>query len=125
MACVILVGLAHLGIRLARALLRWMRGPDLDTTSRSAGLLFYRRMAQLLSEYELDRTPAETQREFARRARTFLTSRGSATQTVCGVPQEVVDAFYRVRFGHLELEPAHLAELNTQLDSLESSLKNV
>jgi protein-glutamine gamma-glutamyltransferase len=122
--CCLLAGLAHVGMRLARLLLRWMRGPELDMASRSAGLLFYRRMAQLLAEYDLNRTPAETQREFARRARTFLTSRGSATQTVSGVPQHVVDAFYRVRFGHLVLEPAHLAELNSQLDSLESSLKN-
>lgn len=123
--CCLLAGLAHLGIRLARLLLRWMRGPELDTASRSAGLLFYRRMAQLLAEYDLNRTPAETQREFARRARTFLTNRGSSAQTVSNVPQQVVDAFYRVRFGHLELEPAHLAELDSQLDSLESNLKNV
>jgi transglutaminase-like putative cysteine protease len=122
--CTILAGLAHLAIRLARALMRWMRGPELDNTARSARLLFYRRMAQLLAEYELNRTPAETQREFARRASTFLTSRGSATEMVRSVPQHIVDAFYRVRFGHLALEPAHLAELNRELDSLESSLKN-
>ena len=72
-----------------------------------------------------NRTPAETQSEFACRARTFLTSRGPATQTVGWRPQQVVDAFYRVRFGHLELEPAYLAELDGRLDSLESSLKNV
>jgi hypothetical protein len=124
-ACCLLAGLAHLGIRLARVVVRWLRGPELDTTSRSAGLLFYRRLAQLLAEHELNRAPAETQSEFARRARTFLTSQGPAAQTVCGVPQQVVDAFYRVRFGQLELEPAYLAELDGQLDSLESSLKNV
>ncbi len=123
--CCLLAGLVHLCIRLARLVMRWMRGPELDTASRSAGLLFYRRMAQLLADYELIRTPAETQREFARRARTFLTNRGSATQSVSDVPQQVVDAFYHVRFGHLELEPAHLAELDGQLDTLESSLKNV
>jgi hypothetical protein len=122
--CCILAALAHVAIRLVRLVIRWMRGPELDPMSRSAGLLFYRRMAQLLAEYELNRTPGETQREYARRAGTFLISRGSATQTVAGVPQQVVDAFYRVRFGHLDLEPAHLAELDKQLDSLESSLKD-
>jgi len=124
-ACTLLAGLAHLGIRLARLVMRWLRGPEVDKTSMSAGLLFYRRMAQLLAEHDLDRMPAETQSEFARRAGMFLTGRGPATETVCGVPQQVVDAFYRVRFGRLELEPADLAELNGHLDSLESSLKNV
>lgn len=123
--CCLLAALAHVLVRLARLVMRWMRGPELDTTSRSPGLLFYRRMAQLLAEYELNRTPAETQREFARRARTFLANRGPDTEALTGVPQQVVDAFYRVRFGHLELEPAHLAELNKQLDSLETNLKNM
>jgi transglutaminase-like putative cysteine protease len=123
-ACSLLTGVAHLGMRLARLVMRWLRGPQVDTTSMSAGLLFYRRMAQLLAEHELNRTPAETQREFARRAGTFLTGQGPATQQVSTVPQQIVDAFYRVRFGHLELDPAHLAELDGQLDSLESSLKN-
>jgi hypothetical protein len=125
MACTLLAGLVHGMIRFVRWIMRWMRGPELDPSSRSAGLLFYRRMAQLLADYELNRTPAETQREFARRARTFLTTRGPATQEVSAVPSEVVDAFYRVRFGHLELEPARLAALNGQLDSLEAGLKNV
>jgi hypothetical protein len=124
-ACCLLAGLAHLGIRLVRLVVRWLRGPQLDTASMSAGLLLYRRMAQLLAEYELNRTPAETQREFARRARMFLASRGSATEMLSEVPQHAVDAFYRVRFGHLDLEPADLLELNTQLDALESSLRNV
>ena len=39
------------------------------------------------------------------------------------VPQQVVDAFYRVRFGHLELEQASLEELDLRLDALEASLK--
>jgi transglutaminase-like putative cysteine protease len=124
-ACGLLAGLAQLGVRLTRLFMRWLRGPQLDTASMSAGLLFYRRMAQLLAEYELNRTPNETQSEFAKRARTFLTSRGPSAQAVCNVPQHIVDAFYRVRFGHLELEPAYLSELNGQLDFLESSLKNV
>ncbi|MGO9465406.1 MAG: DUF3488 and DUF4129 domain-containing transglutaminase family protein [Isosphaeraceae bacterium] len=125
MGCSLLAGLAHLGLLLARLVVRWLRAPQLDPASMSAGLLFYRRMARLLAEHELNRTPAETQREFAWRARTFLASRGSATEMLSGVPQHVVDAFYRVRFGHLEIEPADFVELNRQLDALESSLRNV
>ena len=115
-------GLAHLLYRLGHRLLHWLRGPEDDAMSLTAGSLFYRRLAQLLGELELERTPAETQGEFAVRAAKFLTGHGPATRAVADVPQQVVDAFYRVRFGHLELEPASLEELDARLDALEASL---
>ena len=93
-------GLANLAFKLAQRFFSWLRGPRLDATSLSAGILFYRRLAQLLAAYELDRNPSETQNEFAGRAHKFLTGKGSPTQPVADVPHEVVDAFYRVRFGH-------------------------
>jgi hypothetical protein len=120
----LLAGMGHLTARLVRLIKRWIRGPEPNSMSLSAGILFYRRMAQLLARHELVRNPAETQSEFAGRARTFLASHGNAAQTVSGVPQQVVDAFYRVRFGDLELEPASLAELDARLDALESSLND-
>jgi hypothetical protein len=120
----LLAGLANLGFKLAQRFFSWLRGPRLDATSLTAGILFYRRLAQLLAAYELDRNPAETQSEFAGRAHKFLTGKGSPTQPVADVPREVVDAFYRVRFGHLELEPDSLHELDARLDALESSLKS-
>jgi hypothetical protein len=40
------------------------------------------------------------------------------------VPRQVVDAFYRVRFGHLEIEPDSLKQLDARLDALETSLKS-
>ena len=98
-------GLANLAFKLAQRFFSWLRGPRLDATSLSAGILFYRRLAQLLAAYELDRNPSETQNEFAGRAHKFLTGKGSPTQPVADVPQQVVDAFYRVRFGHLESSP--------------------
>jgi hypothetical protein len=117
-------GLANLAFKLAQRFYSWLRGPRLDATSLTAGILFYRRLAQLLATYELARNPAETQSEFAGRAHKFLTGKGSPTQPVADVPHEVVDAFYRVRFGHLELEPESLHELDARLDALESSLKS-
>ena len=72
----LLVGLAKLSIRLGRRMLRWFRGPREDATSLTAGILFYRRLTQLLSQLELERTPAETQGEFASRAARFLSGRG-------------------------------------------------
>jgi hypothetical protein len=110
--------------RIVRRLLRWLRGSSLDPTSRTAGIIFYRRLAQMLADYDLQRTPAETQGEFAARAQKFLSGRGPITDPVADVPQQVVKAFYRVRFGHLELEQASLQELDAQLDALEASLKS-
>jgi len=120
----LMAGLAHLLHRLIHRLLLWLRGPEDDPMSLTAGSLFYRRLAQLLGQWELERTPAETQGEFAVRAARFLAGHGPATRAVADVPQQVVDAFYRVRFGHLELEPASLEELHGRLDALEASLNH-
>jgi hypothetical protein len=116
--------LARWIVQLARRLTSWLRGPALDTASLTAGTLFYRRLTQLLADFDLERTPAETQSEFALRAHKFLTGQGPRTSPVSDVPQQVVEAFYRVRFGHLELAPASLQALNARLDSLENRLKN-
>jgi protein-glutamine gamma-glutamyltransferase len=78
---------------------------------------------QLLAEFGLERPPAETQAEFARRATVFLTGRGSGTEDVADVPRLVIDAFYRVRFGQLDLSPDDLKHLETRLDALEASLR--
>jgi transglutaminase-like putative cysteine protease len=118
----LLAGLTHVSISAGRRVLRWFRGPEDDATSLTAGILFYRRMAHLLSRLELERTPSETQGEFAARASRLLSGRGVPEQTVAEVPHRVVEAFYRVRFGHLELESASLQTLNAQLDALEASL---
>jgi hypothetical protein len=121
---IVVAGLAILALRLAQRLLLWLRGHSLSATSLTAGVLSYRRLVQLLAAYDLKRNPAETQSEFAHRAYKFLIGQGPSTQPVADVPQQVVDAFYRVRFGHLELEPALLDELDLRLDALEASLKD-
>lgn len=105
-----------------RRLFRWLRGPDGDGGALPAGVLFYRRLATLLGEYGLERPPAETPREFARRATVFLTGRGAGTQAVADVPDLVVDAFYHIRFGHRDLDSDALAKLERSLDALESEL---
>jgi hypothetical protein len=124
LALLLLAGIVHVVYRLAQRVLKWLRGPTLDDSSLTAGILFYRRLTQMLAEVDLERTPAETQSEFALRAQKLLTRQGPFTQGVADVPHEVVDAFYRVRFGHLELEPESLDELDARLDALEASLKS-
>jgi protein-glutamine gamma-glutamyltransferase len=121
---ILLAGFAHLAYLLTKRVLRWLHGPPVDSTSLTAGILFYRRLVQLLAEYELERTPAETQSEFAVRAHKFLTTKGPLTQQMADVPRQVVDAFYRVRFGHLDIEPDSLKQLDARLDALETSLKS-
>jgi transglutaminase-like putative cysteine protease len=116
--------IGHVSLLLIKRALKWVRGPTHDATSLTAGIFFYRRLVQLLAAYELERSPAETQSEFARRAHQFLAGKGPLTQEVADVPRMVVDAFYRVRFGHLELEQASLEELDARLDALETSLSS-
>jgi transglutaminase-like putative cysteine protease len=118
-----LVGLVKSLIWVGRRVVRWLRGPEIDPAARNAGIRFYRRLAQTLAEFDIRRTPAETQGEFARRAMLFLGARGPEAQPVAEVPRHVVDAFYRVRFGQIDLDPETLESLEQQLDALEARLK--
>ena len=120
----LLVLLVKLAAWLGRQVLHWWRGPIDDSTGLTAGILFYRRLVQLLAPYDLERTTAETQNEFALRASRFLTGQGAQTQLVAEVPQKIVDAYYRVRFGHRDLDPESLRELEESLDLLENRLSN-
>jgi len=122
-ALVLFAGVYRLVRWSVRRLLRWLRGPDRDPSALAAGVLFYRRLTLLLAEYGLVRPPAETPNEFARRATGFLIGRGPESEPVSDVPPEVVDAFYRVRFGHRTLTPDVLRHLEARLDLLESRLQ--
>jgi hypothetical protein len=119
----LLVGLARVFFRLLAPLLRWLRGPVSGPASLSAGTLFYRRFAQILAGIDLERTPTETQGEFALRAHKVLATQGQQSDSIAEVPREVVDAFYRIRFGHLPLAPESLEAINGRLDALEMHLK--
>jgi hypothetical protein len=117
-----LVACYRLLVALIRRIGRWLSGNDSRAALLTVGAGYYRRMAQLLAECGLERPPAETQAEFAQRAYLFLTGRGSATEAVAEVPALVVDAFYRVRFGHLDLDSEDLRILESRLDELEVTL---
>jgi hypothetical protein len=106
-----------------RRCLRWFRGPEDDPALLTAGEVFYRRLAQLLASFELKRSSAETQQEFAHRAEQTLKQHGSITAKVADVPRLVVRAFYRVRFGHRDLAPEARRDLEVGLDALEASLR--
>jgi transglutaminase-like putative cysteine protease len=118
----ILALMVKLAVSLGKRLLDWYRGTSEDSAGLSAGILFYRRLVQLLADYDLERTPAETQNEFAVRASRFLSGQPAQIQAVAEVPQRIVEAFYRVRFGHLDLDPDTLKELEENLDLLQTRL---
>jgi protein-glutamine gamma-glutamyltransferase len=106
-----------------RRLVRWFSGAEQDTSALAAGVAFYRRLAQLLAEFGLERPPTETPHEFARRSSGFLAGRRPASEPVADVPPQVVAAFYRVRFGNQSLTPETLRHLDSRLDALEASLR--
>ncbi|MDR3639101.1 MAG: DUF3488 and transglutaminase-like domain-containing protein [Isosphaeraceae bacterium] len=120
----LLAGVYRVARWIWRRVFRWIHGPADADASLAAGVLFYRRLAALLAEYGLERPPAETPREFARRATVFLTGRGVGSESVAEVPASVVDAFYHIRFGHRDLEPDALARLERSLDALENQLRS-
>lgn len=116
----LVAGVVRLVVRRIRRL--W-EGAAEDESTLPAGVLFYRRLGALLAQFGLDRPPAETPREFARRAAGFLAGHGTGTDSVADVPPLVVDAYYRIRFGHLDLDPEALRQVEARLDALEARLR--
>ena len=49
--------IVKLAISVGNRLLKWWPGPTDDSAGLTAGILFYRRLAQMLAVYELERTP--------------------------------------------------------------------
>ncbi len=118
----VLAGLARLATWPIRRLVRKFSGSVASGPDGSAGVAFYGRLLRLLGEFGLERPPAETPREFARRAAVFLSGHGSGTDVVADVPPLVVDAFYRFRFGDHTLGDDNSSHVNARLDALEARL---
>ena len=121
-ALLLLVGFFRMASWLIRELIRRISGSKAANSTGMAGVQFYRRLLQLLSEYGLERPPAETPREFARRAAIFLAGHGSGTEAVADVPPLVVDAFYQIRFGEHTIREDDLDHVIARLDALDARL---
>ena len=121
-ALLLLAGLGRLAAWGVGRLIRRLQGPKADDLPGLAAIQFYRRLIRLLGEYGLDRPPAETPLEFARRATVFLSGHGSGTEAVANVPTLVVDAFYRIRYGEHTIAEDDFAQLTSRLDALEAHL---
>ncbi|GIW88835.1 MAG: hypothetical protein KatS3mg108_3159 [Isosphaeraceae bacterium] len=122
---IMLLGLGAflLGRTLIGLLVRRLRPHDSSTAGRTPEIAFFLRLVRLLSQTGLERAPAETHREFAHRAATFLAARPPSSEGLAAVPDQVVDAYYRVRFGHRPLDSESIAWLESRLDALERSLE--
>jgi transglutaminase-like putative cysteine protease len=121
-ALLLIVALVRLATWLVRRILRRFSGPKNEDLPGMAGIQFYRRLLRLLAEYGLDRPPAETPLEFARRAAVFLSGHGSGTEAVADVPALVVDAFYQIRFGEHTIREDDFDRVTARLDALEAHL---
>jgi len=111
--------LAYRGFRvvLDRLLARLAGHTAPGTRSVRARVEFYRRLEAVLARFGLIRSPAQTQREFAREAgRKIAESTGQSH--LAPLPGQVVEAFYRVRFGSTPLD-------SPQADAVEQALRQL
>ena len=113
----------RLGRRLISRIVRLVSGRSEDTEAIAASVAFYRRVVILLGEQGLRRPSAETPREFARRASAFFLGRGDGLESFSELPGLVVESYYRVRFGEIDLGADRLREIDAKLDELEARLK--
>ncbi len=99
---------------------RTQQNPE-ESVPQAIHVPFYERLEELLDQIGVQRTPGQTQREFALAAGGQL-AESAQTRHLAGLPRIVVDAFYRVRFGATPLAPTQTAEIEQALDQLQDSL---
>jgi len=83
-------------------------------------IAFYRRLELLLERCWMQRPDNQTPREFAGLARAYLTESGC--RNVSGVPRQVVDAYYQVRFGGHALDTHEAQAVEQALIQLADAL---
>jgi transglutaminase-like putative cysteine protease len=119
-----LSGLVWIGVKIV-ARIRRRFGTDSGQDFDPLGMPEYRRLTEILAGDGLRRPSAETAREFALRAAETLRHRGEAIADVADVPPQVIDVFYRLRFGGMPPADETLAFLSGRLDALEALLRPV
>lgn len=81
---------------------------------------FYHRLETVLARHGLTRPPQQTPREFARQAGPTL-AQATGQDALAAIPSQIAEAFYRVRFGGLTLDPAQTAAIEASLAQLEDA----
>lgn len=82
---------------------------------------FYRRLETILSKYGIKREQQQTQQEFALLAGEKLNGIVN-DEGVARIPTNIVNYFYRVRYGNDRLDTAEVQRLENWLDMLQTSL---
>jgi hypothetical protein len=119
-----LTGLFRLGRGIWRRMARRLQARQAAEAESSGTFAAYLRLTRLLAEFGLERTRAETPREFARRSSSFLAGRADTGVAVVDVPGLVVDAYYDARFGGIEPSQEAVREIEARVEKLESDLKS-
>jgi transglutaminase-like putative cysteine protease len=100
---------------------RWsVRGLPSDDHG-GADVAFYRRLERLLAQRDLLRAPSQTQREFALAVGGQL-AESAQTKRAAPVARQLVELFYRVRFGRRTLDSDEAAAVEQALSELADAL---
>ena len=84
---------------------------------------FYERFLRIVARLGIRQQPTQTAREFVRDSLERLQPQLAAAN-MGAWPDEMVDVFYRVRFGNAVLNPQEAEALDTRLSQLENTLQN-
>lgn len=123
-AMLLLVGVFRAGYWLIRRLMGRSDSGRSAEDARDPSLAFYDRLVKILTALGIERPPAETPREFAKRA--TLTLEGlPAVAAFAALPSSIVEVFYAKRFGQREPAEEFLGEIDSRLGALEESLSRV
>ena len=115
-----LLGIYYVAHRLIRRL--WRSARAVAAAHRdSAEVDFYRRMEALLAERELHRAISQTQREFALAVGGQL-AETPQTKHAAPIARQLVEMFYRVRFGRRTLDSQEAAAVEQALSELAGAL---
>jgi len=125
LAVVLVLFVLLVACQVSRILLRrrLRRAGQADRGVRNARTMvdFYRRLEVLLARFGVTRLPAQTQREFAREAGAKVAA-STGEQQLAGLPGEVVEAFYRVRFGGMALDKPQAEAVELALKQLKQTV---
>ena len=107
--------------RLANQVAKAVSSRGTTQERRLQKVAFYERFLGILRKHGIAPAPTQTAREFVTQSLADLEPK-LASHGMRSWPDELVEDFYRVRFGHETLDAATTAELTHRLDELESCL---
>jgi transglutaminase-like putative cysteine protease len=103
----------------ARLIGLWKR----QGSAREIRIAFYARFESLCQQLGLVRASNQTQREFAGTVGPRIRQVVASADGLPDLPPRLVEFFYRVRFGDEDLAPAVVAQIDSDLTSLEHALR--